>query len=320
MSQLSALGVADADLTPRLKFVNILPSALLITVVVALILGGAPAHAPSFDRLLGNARSYGWPGAVLASVGALVAGLLLQPLELASIRLLEGYVSATGPLGPLARMGTWVQANRRSRLLWQHNRLQYDDPLSAQDAQFRLTRMPHTQPVLPTVLGNRLRAAEERAGRPYRLDSLLTWPRLYHVLPQEVLQTISEGRNELDTAARLCLSFVLTSAVTTGLLLLHPWWLLLPAAFAVLSWFAYRAAVHAATTYGDTVAAVIDVYRMRLLQEMRIALPKDTDEERELNKKLIDLWRRDDKNPLPSAVKYDTGGSGSDGQSGSGGV
>ncbi|WP_328437725.1 hypothetical protein OHA71_11875 [Streptomyces sp. NBC_00444] len=318
MSQLSALGVTDADLTPRLKFVNILPSVLLLAVVISLILGGAPAHAPSLQRLLDNARSYGWTGAVLVSVGALVAGLLLQPLELASIRLLEGYVSPTGPLGPLARMRTWVHANRRSRLTWQRNHLAYEDPRAA-TARFRLTFMPHRAPVLPTALGNRLRAAEERAGRPYGLDALLTWPRLYHVLPQDVLQTVSTSRNELDTAARLSLSFALTSAATAGLLLTHSWWLLLPAAFAVLSWFAYRAAVHAATTYGDTVAAVIDVFRMRLLQEMHLAIPTDTEKERELNEKLTDLWARQDRNPLPSPVEYDTGSAGSGGQAGSGG-
>ncbi|MFJ4982424.1 hypothetical protein ACIP9H_01330 [Streptomyces sp. NPDC088732] len=306
MSQLSALGVADADLTPRLKFVNILPSALLLTVVVSLILSGAPAHAPALDRLVDNARSYGWPGAVLASVGALVSGLLLQPLELASIRLLEGYVSSTGPLGPLARLGTWVHANRRSRLTWQHDHLDYGDP-RAESARFRLTHMPHRAPVLPTSLGNRLRAAEERAGRPYRLNALLTWPRLYHVLPAEVLQTVSRSRNELDTAARLSLSFGLTSVVTTGLLLNHAWWLVLPLAFAVLSWFAYRSAVHAATTYGNTIAAVVDVYRLKLLREMRIALPAGTEEERVLNGELTALWSRSDEEPLPGPVKYDTG-------------
>ncbi|MER6417970.1 hypothetical protein [Streptomyces sp. NPDC001137] len=306
MSQLSALGVVDADLTPRLKFVNILPSALLLTVVGSLILGGAPANAPELQRLLDNARSYGWAGAAVASVGALVAGLLLQPLELASIRLLEGYVSATGPLGPLARVGTWVHANRRSRLTWQDEHLDYDDP-RAEAARFGLSLMPDRAPVLPTALGNRLRAAEERAGRPYGLDALLTWPRLYHVLPQEVLQTVSRSRNELDTAARLALSFGLTSVVTAGLLLPHSWWLLLPVAFAVLSWFAYRSAVHAATTYGNTVAAVVDVYRLRLLQEMRVALPADTGKERALNGKLTDLWLRNDQEPLPSPVEYDTG-------------
>lgn len=312
MSQLSALGVVDADLTPRLKFVNILPSALFLTVVVSLILGGAPAHAPGLHRLLENARSYGWTGAVVASVGALVAGLLLQPLELASIRLLEGYVSVTGPFGPLARVGTWVYANRRSRLTWQDVHLEYEDA-RADVARFRLTLMPDQAPVLPTALGNRLRAAEERVGRPYGLNALLTWPRLYHVLPQEVLQTVSRSRNELDTAARLSLSFSLTSVVTAGLLLTHSWWLLLPAAFAVLSWSAYRSAVHAATTYGNIVAAVVDVYRFKLLQEMRVALPTDTEAERILNGKLTDLWLRNDQEPRPGPVEYDVGRDGSGG-------
>jgi hypothetical protein len=205
-----------------------------------------------------------------------------------------------------------VYANRRSRLSWQHDHLPYEDP-RAEAARSRLTLMPDRAPVLPTALGNRLRAAEERAGRPYGLDALLTWPRLYHALPQEVLLTVSRSRNQLDTAARLSLSFALTSLVTAGLLLTHAWWLSLPAAFAVLSGFAYRSAVHAATTYGNTVAAVVDVYRLRLLQEMRVALPADTEAERTLNGRLTALWSRNDQDPLPSPVKYDTGSVGSEG-------
>ncbi|MEU1479761.1 hypothetical protein ACFYZ8_39290 [Streptomyces sp. NPDC001668] len=317
MSQLSALGVVDADLTPRLKFVNILPSALLITVVVALILGGAPSHPPGLERLLDHAGAHSWIGVVVATAGALVAGLLLQPLELASIRLLEGYVSPTGPLGPLARLGVWVHENRRSRLAWQMEHL--SEPASVEAARFRLALMPHEAPVLPTTLGNRLRAAEERAGRPYDLDALVAWPRLYYVLPQDVLRSVSDDRNQLDTAARLCLSFALTSAVTTGLLLLHPWWLLLPAVFAVLSWCAYRASVHAATTYGESVAAVFDVYRLKLLQEMNLQLPADTEKERALNQRLMDYWSRDDATPRPRPLTYDTGSGGTGAQGGSGG-
>ncbi|MEY2244471.1 hypothetical protein ACN6K9_001168 [Streptomyces sp. SAS_267] len=317
MSQLSALGVVDADLTPRLKFVNILPSALLITVVVALVLGGAPSHAPTMSRLLGNAGSHGWAGAVVATAGALIAGLLLQPLELASIRLLEGYVSPTGPLGRLARLRTWVHENRRSRLAWQKQQLP-DEPGTA-TARFRLALMPDQAPVLPTTLGNRLRAAEERAGRPYDLDALLAWPRLYYVLPQDVLRSISDDRNQLDTAARLCLSFALTSATTAGLLLTHPRWLVLPAVFAVLSWCAYRASVHAATTYGESVAAVFDVYRLKLLQEMNLAMPADTTKERALNKRLMYYWSRDDDTARPRPLTYDTGSGGSGGQGGSAG-
>jgi hypothetical protein len=118
MSQLSALGFTDADLSPRLKFVNVLPSLLLMATVGGLLLSGAPDRAPDFGTMMDNAKDYGWTGAVVSTAGALVAGLLLQPLELASIRMLEGYWSPVGPLGAVGRLGAWIQHRRRSRLRW----------------------------------------------------------------------------------------------------------------------------------------------------------------------------------------------------------
>ncbi|MEU6375121.1 hypothetical protein [Streptomyces sp. NPDC046909] len=308
MSQLSTLGITDADLSPRLKFVNILPSAVFIATVVALLLSGAPRQAPSIHQLSHNAQLYGWTGAVLGTVGSVVAGLLLQPLELASIRFLEGYWSARGPLAPLGRMGAWVQQRRKSKLMWQVERLPSGDPLK-DDARHRLTRMPHQWPVLPTALGNRLRAAEERAGRPYRLNALLAWPRLYYVVSPETLQKLAEYRNQLDIMTRLCISFALAAPVTAALLALHTWWLAVSLAFGLLSWLAYRSAVHAATMYGDAFCAVIDVYRLKLLPEMSIAIPADTDKERELNASLTKLWQRKDTDLEPPAVPYTSGSS-----------
>jgi hypothetical protein len=308
MSQLSALGVAEADISPRLKFVNVLPSALVIATVVALLLSGAPRQAPSLDQMKHNAHLYGWQGAIFGTVGSITAGLLLQPLELASVRFLEGYWGARGPLASLGRMGTWVQQRRKSKLMWQVERLPTGDPLK-DDARHRLARMPHQWPVLPTSLGNRLRAAEERAGRPYKLDALLTWPRLYYVLSQETLQKLAEYRNQLDIMARLCLSFAVAAPVTAALLALHTWWLAIPVAFGVLSWLSYRSAVHAATMCGDAFCAAIDVYRLKLLQEMSIAIPADTDKERELNAALTKLWQRKDTDPEPPAVPYSSGSS-----------
>ncbi|MER5504810.1 hypothetical protein ABT052_05700 [Streptomyces sp. NPDC002766] len=300
--------MAETDLSPRLKFVNILPSAVVIATVIALLLSGAPQQAPTAEMLSRNAQDLGWTGLTLGTVGSLVAGLLLQPLELASIRFLEGYWSARGPLARLGRMGVWLQQRRKSRLAWQARRLQDGAPLREQ-AREDLTRMPDRRAVLPTMLGNRLRAAEERAGRPYRLDALRTWPRLYYVLSPETLQKLAEYRNQLDTMARFCIAFALAAPITAALLALHTWWLMVPLVFGVLSWLAYRSAVHAATTYGDAFSAAIDVYRLKLLTEMSVKAPENTDEERLLNQTLADLWERDDNDPFPPGVDYSSGSS-----------
>lgn len=304
MSQLGSLGFTDADLTPRLKFVNILPSVVFLMTVGALWLSGAPAHPPTLAVLKQNANDINWLGALMLTVAALVIGLLLQPLELASIRFLEGYWRTPGPLRRLGERGRWVQQRRKDRLVWLNEQLgQSTYAELVEHVPRELASFPNEQRVLPTALGNRLRAAEERAGKAYSLDATLTWPRLYFVLPQDVLRFVSQSRNELDTAVRLCLSFALTSLVGAALLLRHPVWLALPLGFALLSGLAYRAAVHAAQAYGVTFTSVIDVYRLRLLKEMSVRMPTDSDDEIGINDKLRLLWEREGAldEPVPYA-------------------
>ncbi|WP_405968982.1 hypothetical protein OG496_55165 [Streptomyces sp. NBC_00988] len=306
MSQLGSLGFTDADLTPRLKFVNILPSVVFLMTVGALWLGGAPAQPPAFTVLKENVEDINWPGALVLTASALVIGLLLQPLELASIRFLEGYWKASGPLQQLGERGRWIQQRRKDRLVWLEEELSqsaYEELV--EHVPRELASFPDGQQVLPTALGNRLRAAEERAGKAYSLDATLTWPRLYFVLPPDVLRFVSQSRNELDTAVRLCLSFALTSLVSAALLLRHPVWLALPLGFALLSGLAYRAAVHAAQAYGVTFTSVIDVYRLRLLKEMSVKMPADSDDEIAINDKLRLLWERE--GPLEEPVPYAAG-------------
>lgn len=304
MSQLGSLGFTDADLTPRLKFVNILPSVVFLATVGALWLSGAPAHPPTLSVLKQNAVDINWVGALVLTAAALVVGLLLQPLELASIRFLEGYWRTSGPLRRLGEHGRWIQQRRKDRLVWLNEELSqsaYEELV--EHVPRELATFPDRQRVLPTALGNRLRAAEERAGEVYSLDATLTWPRLYFVLPQDVLRFVSQSRNELDTAVRLCLSFALTSLVSAALLLRHPAWLALPLGFALLSALAYRAAVHAAEGYGVTFTSVIDVYRLRLLKEMSVRMPTDSDDEININDSLRLLWEREGAldEPVPYA-------------------
>ncbi|MFF2363919.1 hypothetical protein ACFVU0_14585 [Streptomyces sp. NPDC058122] len=306
MSHLGSLGFTDADLTPRLKFVNILPTVVFLMVTGALWLSGAPAHAPTLTVLIENAKHASWPAALGLTSAALVTGLLLQPLELASIRFLEGYWRTSGPLRGLGERGRWIQQRRKDRLVWLNEQLGRSAHKElVEHVPRELAAFPDKQQVLPTALGNRLRAAEEKAGAVYSLDATLTWPRLYFVLPPDVLRFVSQSRNELDTAVRLCLSFALTSLASAVLLLRHPVWLALPACLALLCALAYRTAVHAAQAYGVTFTSVIDVYRLRLLKEMSVRMPADSDEELGINDNLRLLWERE--GPLEEPVRYDPG-------------
>ena len=317
MSQLGPFGLLETDLSTRLKLVNILPSAILLVTTGALLISGAPSKEPSWATMHRNAVSYGWPGAAIASVGSLIMGLVLQPFELASIRFMEGYWSSRGPLRSLAELGSWLHDRRRRRLVWLKTSLSNAPPTqevvsNLADIAKELQLLPARLPMLPTKLGNRLRAAEERAGWPYDIDAIELWPRLYHALPPEALRKVSDHRTSLDTAVRLCISFAATAVISTVLLAEHGKWLVLPGILAVLSWIAHRASINAAIGYGTAFTAVIDVYRLRLLREMWVKVPADSDAERSINNRIHSLWRREEPEAYPAEpLPFDPKGDGS---------
>jgi hypothetical protein len=277
------------EVPARFKLVNALPAALFVCTIGVLLLSGAPQEAPAFDHLLESARRFGWAGAAAAVGFVAVGAVLLEPLELASIRLLEGYWSAWGPLRRAADLGRWVQRRKLERLKLLTDVAQARSIPSA-DIDAELLNFPSSGALLPTALGNRLRAFEERAGRAYGLQAIVLWPRLYYVLPDTVLSYVARTRNQLDTASRLCLTLMLSAAAAAVLLATHPLWWLVPLAMLAGAAVAYRSALAAAGNFGVAVTAAIDVYRLRLLQELRVDMPVDTAGERTINDQLSLLW------------------------------
>jgi len=298
---ISDIGISEADLPTRLKIVNLLPVTLVVAALGILLLAGAPAQQPDYNRFLENAHKVGWPVLVAASVTAVVVGILLQPLELASVRLLEGYWRTTGPLACLTSLGTWIQIRRRDRFAWIRDKL--DGTPDGIAADIEMQNFPTRFPVLPTALGNRLRGMEERAGEPYKLDVIHLWPRLYLVLEDDVLKKVDIYRNQLDTSCRLCIACGFAAVATGALLLSAGLWLALPAAFALLAVLAYRAALHAAASYGVAVCATVDVYRLKLLQTAKIRLPANWSDECNLNERLSVYWARRGRG-LQESVDY----------------
>jgi hypothetical protein len=65
-------------------------------------------------------------------------------------------------------------------------------------SQLRLAYLPKPKRLLPTRLGNALRAAEDRAGQRYGLLTVTILPRLYPYLSERVRRPC----NQLDVAVR----------------------------------------------------------------------------------------------------------------------
>ncbi|SPT60876.1 hypothetical protein [Actinomadura madurae] len=244
-------------------------------------------------------------GEVLLLVLALtIVAVVLQPFQLAMMRMLEG----TGPWLPFSSLLLRGQKRRRNRL---REDAAPSGPAPAQEEIQRAgekghelrRRFPAPDHLLrPTALGNALTAMEDGAGRHYGVDAVVAWPRLYPLLGERVRELVDDRRDGLDLAARMAVTLAVTAVATGVLLLGSGWWWPLALVPAALAWLSYRGAVHAALAYAETVSVAFDLHRAELFGALRVKLPKDLKEERALNEDWCDHWRQGV--PLDEAMEF----------------
>lgn len=154
-----------------------------------------------------------------------------------------------------------------------------------------LRTLPTANPdLMPTRLGNLLRAAERRPLEKYGLDAIICWSRLWMLLPDAVKKDLQEARADLNTAARVWLwSLLFCGWTVVGGSLWTTW----PLVIGLLSaWFAYAWAIAAASTYGELIEAAFDLYRHLLYQSLRWNLPPDPAVEQRVGRDLTQYLRR----------------------------
>jgi hypothetical protein len=252
----------------RFVFVSLMPTLLLVAIIGGLMAAGAPAGRPSWDRLVDSIAEIDWLGAAIVVIGSLVASVVLHPLSYPMIQFLEGYWGSR-PLG--RRLQRWAAA-RYGRWAQEIDRLQDRE----EDAPAGLAELAAWLPqdlILPTGLGNTLRAGEMRAGQRYGYRSDVVLGRLYYLMTPEMRIEVADTRNQLDTAARLCAVGMLMVPAT--LILLWNWgtWLLVPLACYGFAWASYRSAVAAARRFSDALSVAFDLHRLQLWDALSLRRP-----------------------------------------------
>jgi hypothetical protein len=142
--------------------------------------------------------------------------------------------------------------------------------------------------VLPTRLGNVLRAAEDYPGddERYGMDAVFYWPRLYLVLLVETRSLVEGHRSGVDRMVLLASLAALFPAASTVVLAVTgtPWtaWAVSVVTAAAVGVLAYEGAVNAATEFGDVIRACFDNYRRTLLEQFGLPLPASLEQERKV--------------------------------------
>lgn len=286
------LGGEFKELGLRFNLVGLIPTTLTVLYVIALVSSGAPWTEPNIQSVLNRARGLDTKDLVLLMIFIVPLTLVLQPLQLSLVRVLEGYWG-DGWMGKhVSSLGIGVHRRRRSRIEELAGHPMESKPGAEESAvraraALRLKQLfPSEERLLPTRLGNLLRAAEERAGSDYALDAVLVWPWLYPLLPASVTIALEDHRNQLDFCLRTCACFLFAALISAVFLIDYMKWLAVPAACLLMAWVSYRAALAAALGYGTQMRVAVSLHRFDLLGALHLALPVNDEEERRANRDL----------------------------------
>lgn len=189
---------------------------------------------------------------------------------------------------------TLTQTDKEKYLLLDKQLLDSDKQAILLRTRRQLRDLPAVTDLMPTRLGNLIRAAERRPLTRYGLDAVVCWPYLWLLIPDTAKQSLQQARSDLNSSARLCLwSLLFLSWVSIG-----AWWVfpiaVLSALFAYYVW-----ALAAARTYSDLIEAAFALYRFRLYEELRWPLPSDPAVEREAGRALTAYLQQGSNQPYP---------------------
>ena len=139
----------------------------------------------------------------------------------------------------------------------------------------------------PTALGNVAQSIQNYAYTRYRMNIDLFWTRLQKVMKDDPFHTVlRDAKTQLDCLVALVWFALMTVAVWVPLLALqgHDMRLYLAVAVAgpVAAAALYRLALQNYRAFADLVRAAIDLYRLELLKELKLAQPDTAASEAEL--------------------------------------
>jgi hypothetical protein len=169
------------------------------------------------------------------------------------------------------------------------------DNLAIRSRDRVITAFPPTDAIGPTALGNALRSVEWHPWARYRLDSVVSWPRLYETLPDRTVKNIADEKSLLDlTIVLAALSSLYGIVACVAATIGSRWWTAAAVLSVgiVLSRLFYVISVRAAISYGQVIRAAYDVHRFTVLDALGWERPSSWTEERGQWEAVTTLWLR----------------------------
>lgn len=293
------LSAISGQFTKSLILGALFPAAVFVLLWLVFV---APLLPPGFILSAPPALEADWSVLSITFVTLVLTGLLYN-LDTPIIKLYEGYPWKDSWLGrklcevQRARRNTLVQRKDVLFELTDNKSVVEYERLERERSEIRL-ELPRSFPdrpdlVLPTRLGNIIRAFERYPSIQYGVEAITVWPRLVAVIPPGYSSALADARTTLTFLLNLSLLSALLAVATmaAGLADLPPspfTRVLLPAlCFSGASVWLYRQSFGAAHAWGAQVRGAFDLYRWELLKQMGYRQqPRTREEERKLWKQL----------------------------------
>ena len=271
-------------------------------------------YQAGYEDILKHINNFNLDDAILLIIASIVLAVILIPFQTSIIRILEGYWSENIIITPFINLGKKIQRNRLKGIeedekkkikkidkelqdKLKTNKSEYHDQdnsvaeLEKSRVRFstlfkQRTYFPDENRLLPTALGNVMRASEDSTMKKYGLESVIVWPRLYAILPESMKNILDDQRTKVDLSTRLCLIFIFSFIISSPFLLKLNIFLSIPIFCLILAWLTYNGSISACLIYGQGIQTAFDLYRFDLLTSLHLKLPFDRRDEIILNKKV----------------------------------
>ena len=265
---------ALSDGLSRFVLAWIVPSTVVLGVYVFFVAHPKP---PSSNALVSIA---------LFALAVLTSAVVLANASLPLYRFLEGYTLPKAVAEPMRRrhIRRWARLTRLAALDSRNPEYQ----IAVEKLQYYPTERDE---ILPTRLGNALRAMEGYGADRYGLDSQSFWYELQSVAPVNLRRDTEDGRAGVDFfVCFLAYLFAFVGACVGTSIVRHTAVPLAFAAVAVLMMpLAYSGAVKNVIEWRASVQALVNVGRHDLATKLGMAMPQTFSEEKAMWSNFVDF-------------------------------
>jgi hypothetical protein len=152
----------------------------------------------------------------------------------------------------------------------------------------------NTDNLLPTKLGNVMRAYERYSDVVYNIEAIVVSTRLFTIIPEEARNRVRESESLLNFSLNLLVSGVVTLMLYGAMVVVYLYngnadrlsdalpWPVIPAISALSGWFGWWQLPSAAAQRGEQIKAIFDLYRGRLAEALGLELPSTHQAERDM--------------------------------------